>query len=178
MKPAFDPLLTRMTQLGVANRINMRGCSRAEIAFLEKRYGLALPSSYRCYLELMGHQSGRLFTSDHIAALYNHVCDLTDDFRIRRLGSGEEQRTGNMRAPSTFHLPTDALIVAGRLDAAWQFIRCRDADDSPVWTFDEDTWEIAETHASVLDWLITWCGVAEDAIASGYFRTYPKGTTP
>jgi hypothetical protein len=77
-----------------------------------------------------------------------------------------------------FSLPSDALLVAGRLDEQWQFIRCTDQTDSPVWHFGEDDWSIRQVHASVLDWLNCWCGIAEEAIASGYFEQYPSGTTP
>jgi hypothetical protein len=174
----FEQLLTRMAKSKVANHSDLRGCTRAEIAYLEQRYGLLLPFSYRRYLELMGHRSGRLFTSDHMAVFYEHAVRLTDDFRTRRLGSGEEQHSGDMRAPSTFRLPTNALIIAGRLDASWEFIRCDDANDSPVWIFDENDWAITETSASVIDWLRTWCGIAEDATASGYFLSNPNGTGP
>jgi hypothetical protein len=83
-----------------------------------------------------------------------------------------------VRPPPGFRLPGDALIISGRLDASWHFIRCADADDSPVWHFDENEWVITKEYESVLDWLNDWCKTAEDAIASGYFEQYPFGTVP
>jgi hypothetical protein len=166
----FGRLLERMAASGIADQHELRGCTSEEIAFLEAYYGRRLPHSYRRYLELMGHKSGKLFTSDHMAVFYKYVLELTDDFSIQ-LRSGA-------RLPATFQLPTDAFLIAGRLGETWQFIRCGDANDSPVWTFSEQDWVIAETHASVLDWLTTWCGIADDAIAGGYFELYPNGTTP
>jgi hypothetical protein len=154
-----------MATSGVAAPHELQGCTKAEIASLEGRYGLRLPNTYRRYLELMGHRSRRLFTSDHMAVFYKHVLDLTDDVR-----------TGP--APASFQLPPDAFVVAGRLSACWQFIRCDNADDSPVWVFDEIDWVITQCEPSVLDWLNTWCGSAEDAIRGGYFEIFPNGTTP
>jgi SMI1 / KNR4 family (SUKH-1) len=174
----FDRLLARMATSAVAEKRDLRGCTADEIASLESRYRLSLPKSYRRYLELMGHQSGRMFTSDHLAVFYKHVRDMTADFRVLRTGLGHDRYAGNITAPENFQLPPDALLIAGRLDAAWQFIRCSDVDDSPVWIFNEGDWNITQTNPSVVDWLNTWCGIAEDAIASGYFRENPAGTAP
>jgi SMI1 / KNR4 family (SUKH-1) len=164
----FDDLLSRMAKSSIADINDLKGCTAQEIATLETRYGLTLPNSYHRYLALMGHRSGRLFTCDHMAVFYSYVIELTDDFNT----------CPNLRAPSNFRLPPDAFIIAARLGAAWQFIRCSNSDDSPVWYFDENEWIIKETDCSVLDWLNTWCGIAEDAIAQGYFDVYPSGTTP
>ena len=150
---------------------DLEGASEAEIDALEQHYGLLLPSTYRQYLSVMGHRSGRLFTSDHMAVFYSYVWDMTQDLR-----NGTDPAL-----PSQFQLPKDALIVAGRLGAAWEFIRCGQGvrlDDSEVWYFDERDWTIRRSHPSVFAWLEAWCGFAEEAIADGYFERNPKGTTP
>ena len=162
----FDRLLDRMAASKIAGRRQLRGCTLAEIGALEARYGLRLPKSYRHYLEVMGHASGRLFTSDHMAVFYPYVLDMTAD--VRR----------EIFAPDGFDLPADALLIAGRLASQWEFILCSNPNDSAVWYVREDEWTIRQTHASVLDWLDCWCGIAEDAIASGYFNQNTKGTTP
>jgi SMI1-KNR4 cell-wall len=164
----FDDLLARMVKSSVATSDDLKGCTPKEITAIEKRYGLVLPTSYRRYLELMGHRSGKLFTSDHMAVFYSHVIELTDEFAT----------CPYTRAPASFELPPDAFLIAARLGAAWQFIRCSNIDDSSVWYFDENDWIIKEAQHSVLDWLNTWCGIAQDAIAIGYFKDYPSGTTP
>jgi len=174
----FDRLLDRMAKSKVAGKTDLLGCNSREINELEQRYGIELPLSYRRYLELMGHRSGRLFTSDHMAVFYSYVLEMTDEVRTRRISPGKELYAGDTRAPESFKLPPDAILIAGRLDAAWQFIRCTDGDDSPVWYFDENEWLIKQSDASVLDWLNCWCGIAEEAIKSGYFLQNPSGTTP
>src|SRR5262245_42845869 len=63
----FNGFLGRLAASNVATAQDLQGCTAAEIAGLEARYRLRLPASYRRYLELMGHRSGRLFTSDHLA---------------------------------------------------------------------------------------------------------------
>jgi len=174
----FDGLLARLVASNVATTQDLHGCTAGEIAWLEARYHLRLPGSYRRYLELMGHRSGRLFTCDHMAVFYRDVLEMTDDVCTRRIKAGEVRESGDGWAPLAFSLPSDALLVAGRLDAQWQFIRCADQADSPVWHFGEDDWSIRQVHVSVLDWLNCWCGIAEEAIAGGYFERYPNGTTP
>lgn len=162
----FERILDRMAASDIAARPGLRGCSAAEIRALEARYGLSLPDTYRRYLAVMGHASGRLFTSDHMAVFYPHVLDMTADCR-REIFS-----------PAGFDLPQDALLIAGRLSSQWEFIRCGDLKNSAVWYVREDEWQVRQSHASVLDWLESWCGIAEEAIASGYFKQNPRGTAP
>lgn len=166
----FDGLLARLAASKVATTQDLQGCTAAEIARLEARYRLRLPASYQRYLELMGHRSGRLFTSDHMAVFYPDVLEMTDDVYARRIRAGENEESGDARAPVGFSLPSNALLIAGRLGEQWLFIRCAGQTDSPVWYFGEHDWTIKQVHASVLDWLHCWCGIAEEAIASGYFE--------
>src|SRR5262249_7863622 len=101
---------------------------------------------------------------------------MTDDVYTRRIRAGEVQESGGC-APLAFSLPSDALLIAGRLDAQWQFIRCADQTDSPVWHFGEDDWSIRQVHASVLDCLDSSCRIREDGIGSAYSEQYTNGTT-
>jgi hypothetical protein len=174
----FDKLLERMAASGIASADELRGCKDHEIAALEARYALRLPMTYRLYLELMGHCSGRLFTSDHMAVFYGYVIEMTDDVRARRIAPNRMRYSDDSMAPPWFSLPKGTLIISGRLDAAWEIIRCTGESDSPIWFFDENDWEIRQSAASVLDWLNCWCGRAEKALASGYFRKHPGGTIP
>ena len=116
----FDGLLARLVSSNVATTQDLQGCAASEIAALEARYHLRLPGSYRRYLELMGHRSGRLFTCDHMAVCYRDVLEMTDDVYTRRIRAGEVLGSSDGRAPLGFSLPSDALLVAGRLDAQWQ----------------------------------------------------------
>jgi hypothetical protein len=159
-----------MGQSNIASISQLVGCSEQEIATLESRYGLRLPPSDAMYLQLMGHKSGRLFTSDHTAVFYRHVLEMT----------AEERRAGaeDGGPPSDFELPPDALLIAGRLGEQFEFIQCAGQDDSPVWYFNTWDWRVRESHPSVLAWLESWCGEAEQAIAGGYDDTCPDGTIP
>lgn len=145
------------------------GCTQPEIAALESKYQVQLPSSYRRYLELIGHRSGRLFTSDHAAAFYPYVLNLTAELLTD---------LPELEAPSTFALPQGALLINGRLGDQFEFIICNGAVESGVYYFNTWDWNIIKSHDSVIDWLESWCDLAEHAIASGYFNTYPNGTTP
>ena len=167
----FRRLLDRMTANQVASAADLVGCSDAEIAALESRYTLRLPQSYRQYLQTMGHRSGRLFTHDHLAVFYRYVVNMTEDLK-------RDWAQGVDAPPATFSLPAGALLICGRLGAQFDYIQCVGTDDSPVWRFNTWDWKIVESRPSVHAWLEHWCGEAEQAIASGYFKRQPIGTTP
>jgi hypothetical protein len=165
----FRQLRRRLEAGRVIRWWQWRGCSKGEIAALEQRYGVHVPATYRAYLGTMGHGAGRLFTHDHLAVTLDHVLPMTDRVRARMAAEG-----------AAHPLPGDSLVILGRLDAYFQFIRCADTDDSSVWALDESGWQADGTpvHASVLDWLEFWCGEAESAIREGYFNWLPGGTRP
>jgi hypothetical protein len=154
---SFDGLLVRMEASGVVHsRRTLKGCSETEIMTLRSLTGVEIPWSYRRFLKLMGHGTGKLFRTDHIDVLYPAVLNLN-------------------RERSTL-LPGDALLISNRLGDDHDFICCDGTPDPPVmqWAVPEQT--IVQSHASVLDWLESWCADAESAIKSGYFKGNPKGT--
>ncbi len=165
----FSKFLDFLEEHSIAAHSALRGCTDQEIQQLETRYGLTLPACYRQYLLSMGHKSGRLFTHDHLAVTYPHVIEMTAQYR-------EDVR----EFPDEAHvdLPSDALIITGRLGEQFLFIRCDDADDSPVWYFNEYDTGVRQVYASVLDWLQSTATEAEAAIESGYYEIYPDGTGP
>jgi hypothetical protein len=167
----FARLLSRLEASRVAAPADLAGCTPGEIEALEARYGVQLPQTYRRYLEVMGHRSGRLFACDHAAVFYPYALAMTAE--QRRLWSEDGRGP-----PSGFELPRDALLIFGRLGEQFEFVRCDGQDDSPVWYFNTWEWQVRESAPSVLAWLEDWCAEAEGAIASGYFDLYPEGTTP
>lgn len=171
----FQRLLQRMERSGVASLSQLVGCSEQEVAALEARYRLHLPEAYRVYLRVMGHNSGRLFTCDHMAVFYRYVLEMTAEQRQIWAESNAEDGSG---PPPSFDFPADGLLIAGRLGDQFEFIRCHGEDDSPVWYFNDWDWQVRESKPSVFAWLETWCEEAERAIASGYFNRFPGGTTP
>jgi hypothetical protein len=124
---------------------------------------------------MMGHKSGRLFTCDHMAVYYRHVLEMTAQQRRMWAECNAEDGSG---PPPEFDLPLDALLIAGRLGDQFEFIRCNGQEDSALWYFNTWEWQVRQSNPSVFAWLETWCGEAEDAIASGYFEQFPDGTTP
>jgi hypothetical protein len=173
----FAQLLRRMNDSGVASSGQLFGCTSSEIAAIEEQYALRLPRTYRRYLEVMGHGSGKLFTHDHMAVTYPYVLAMTrDQQQLWAKWRGEQGR--HPPPPPGFEFPADALLIAGRLGEQFQFVRCNGQDDVPVWYLNNYRWQTRENHTSVLEWLECWCEQAEDAIARGYFDRYPEGTTP
>jgi hypothetical protein len=168
-------LLQRLEGSKIASICELVGCSENEIAILESRYGLCLPQSYRWYLGIMGHQSGRLFKCDHMALSYPFVLDLT---ARQRQTWAERTAEGGSGPPPSFQLPSDSLLIASRLGDQFEFIRCNDPDDSPVWYFNNWDWQTQEAHPTILAWLESWCEECEEAITDCYFNTFPDGPTP
>ena len=166
----FSQILSRMASSHIATVTDLVGCSEIEIAALEVKYQIQLPHTYKKYLQIMGHRSGRLFTFDHMAVFYSYVLGMTGDLRQEWLAENVP--------PEKFSLPADALIISGRLGEQFEFIRCTGGEDSPIWYFNTWEWNIRESQSSVITWLALWCGESEKAVASGYFEQNPNGTTP
>jgi hypothetical protein len=87
---SIDEIIAQAHQLGLFSTRPLRGCTRSEIDHLEHKYGLALPSAYRRFLELAGHESGLLFRWDHLAVSFDHVSTLTEEEQ-ERLRESEEK---------------------------------------------------------------------------------------
>ena len=166
----FSQFLSRLESSNIAKAADLIGCSKVELSTLEAKYQIQLPDTYKKYLRVMGHRSGRLFTFDHMAVFYRYVLSMTGDLR-------QEWLSENL-PPVKFTLPADALIISGRLGEQFEFIQCTGDVDSPVWYFNTWDWNISQPHPSVISWLEQWCGESERAIASGYFDQQPNGTTP
>ncbi len=162
----FTQFLTRLNTSHVAFEKELIGCSEAEIAALESKYQCQLPRSYRDYLAAMGHQSGRLFTFDHLAVFYSYVLTMTDEV------------FNEIDVPNNFNFPKNALLISGRLGTQFEFIICNAKNDSPVYYFNTWDWTIKQSQPSIYSWLEAWCDEAERAIANGYFIDNPLGTTP
>lgn len=168
-------LLRRLERSCVVAPGDMVGCTAKEIEALEAKYQLQVPRTYRRYLEVMGHRSGRLFACDHAAVFYDSILAMTAEKRNQWSRDNAEDGIG---PPDEFEFPTDALIINGRLGEQFEFIRCNNQVDSPVWYFNTYEWQVRQTEPSVLAWLESWCKESETAIADGYFEVSPAGTTP
>ena len=163
---SIDEIIARADQAGLLSSRPLRGCARSEIEYLEHKYGLRLPSGYRRFLELAGHESGLLFRWDYLAVSFEHVSGLTEDEQAR------------LREDGSPPLPADAFIICGRLSEQFEFIRTEQGDASPVWYYAE--WKPSPTinYSSFAEWLAAKLERAIKAQASGYFARYPQGTEP
>lgn len=165
----FQKLLYYLEEHQIAHRSGLIGCSELEILNLEKRYGITLPATYRLYLKTMGHVSGRLFKHDHLAVTYPHILETTQE-ELELIDSRPPEAAAALRG--------DGFIIASRLGEQFEFIRCNQLDDSPVWYYNEYDDEVTQNYTSVMGWLEAWASAAREAIESGYFKTYPDGTAP
>jgi SMI1 / KNR4 family (SUKH-1) len=156
----FATLLARMAKTGVATA-DLEGCTKVEIDTLESRYGVRLPDTYRCFLQVMGRRSGRLFRHDWVDTDYSFILAETAEVRARLT---EED--------IAFELPADALVILGRDGDQLNFIRCNNPDDSPVWAvfLDEEPVRARQCFRLVVGWMRAWAKEAAEAVADGYYE--------
>lgn len=163
---SIDAILAQAARSGLLSPRTLRGCTRSEIVDLEHKYRLTLPSGYRRFLELAGHESGLLFRWDHFAVSYEHVARLTEDQRSR------------LREDGSPPLPADAFLICGRLSEQFEFIRAGQGDASPVWYYAECAPSPRIEYPSFAAWLTANLEGAIAAQGSGYFARHPNGTEP
>lgn len=163
MVDSFDAFPSRLERDEIAQRSDLRGCTPKEIEVLESKYNLALPHSYRQFLELMGHAAGRLFRYDHWEASYNDVLRLTEEERSFSADEGELPMMDSIVTASS-------LIILGRLSEQFLFIRCDDSSDSAVHYYNNSTWETHQAYDTVLDYLNAIADECAEAVRGGYFR--------
>ncbi|MEO9592526.1 SMI1/KNR4 family protein [Rhodopirellula bahusiensis] len=170
MADNFDAFLKRLESDEIATSSDLRGCTKTEIAALESKYAISLPSSYRRFLELMGHGSRSLFRYDHFATSYEYVIDMTAEQRADFAEDGELQKLDALIGPLD-------LLILGRLGEQYYFIRCDNPDDSAVYYFNNSDMATRRVYDSVLDYLNAIADECCDAIQGGYFDN-SEGTCP
>ena len=156
-RDSIDRLVERLNETGVASRDQLRGCSADEIAALEAKYCIVLPDTYRRFLELMGHSAGQLFAHDRVEAGYARVLEMTEEQRRWHHDEPEEQ---------PIRLPDDALIVLGRFDEQFSFIRCRGTADSAIYYYEMLDPAAQRWSPSLVTWLNLWCDEAASVVGS------------
>jgi hypothetical protein len=137
----------RMHTNGVAQPGELRGCSTAEIAALERHYGVTLPRSYALFLSRMGHAAGRLGNLGEFDLVYCDALSFTERTR-----------------DSASAFPRHGLVFCARLgNPDYWLVICEGQDDSPVIHFDYDSepTRFEQTHESLLGFLEELCEDAE-----------------
>jgi hypothetical protein len=167
-------IVERLADSGIAYPDKLRGCTPDELDLLEAKYSVQLPEFYRWYLLTMGRDSGLLLACDHYAATYDEVLENTSYWRTFVSDCEQEDEEGE--STELFHLPENAFVINNRLGEQFEYIRCNDTDDSPVWYF--NSWEPGSRQhkTSIYYWLLTLMDQCEAAIKSGYFEEWPLGT--
>ena len=158
-----------MFETGVGRPDQLRGCSAVEIAALEAKYALVLPNTYRRFLEVMGHNSGQLFAHDCVRVNYSRIRQMTEEQRRLHRDEPEEQ---------PIRLPDDALIVLGRFDEQFQFIRCQGTPDAAIYYYEMGQPAAQYWSPSVVTWLNAWCDEAAAVVASRANRGDTQDSRP
>jgi SMI1 / KNR4 family (SUKH-1) len=109
-----------------AYRLNeISGCSEEEIKFIESKYSISLPESYRVFLSEFGHMSKSFFLSFEIA--YDYPLELTEFFYSQISNSEDEY------IPPT-DVPENMFVFASYLyEDFYFFFTDTSSDDPPVY---------------------------------------------
>ncbi len=124
-KPDRTPkqLIRRLLRSGMAKKNDLLPCTANEIAALEKRHGVYLPTAYKIFLQAMGKGAGDFLVNDHWYAFYDHLM---------------ESGFGTTLAPEDleeleFELPANSFVFATRMGEVYlYFVIDRENDDPPV----------------------------------------------
>ncbi len=115
-------LSTKLLQVGLATKDQIRGCDEAEIDDLAQRYNVTLPAVYKDFLRTVGHGAGR-FLKD-VSVFYDEVKDLTG--RVERDFRG------------ILVLPKKAFVFADRMgEVILFFIADGQCEDPPIYCWSE-----------------------------------------
>lgn len=154
----IEILRRRLISSGIADASSLGGCSDAEIAAIEERYG-PLPASYRSILALIGRRAGCLvdareidFFADRLDAVNESVAEAVSE-------AEEDERI----APP----PAGALFISARYLEYQSCLLANGAADSAVWTYNEDMTRLDKAHDSVWDWVMGFVADAELWIGMG-----------
>ena len=156
----FNAFLQRLERGEVALPGDLGGCSSAEIAAIEERYGLRLPTAYRRFLEAMGHRCGWLFVAEQVLVHSEVILRLTEEVR-----DSLSSQSPDLAAK----IPPDALFILASGDDVDFFIRCGEGEDPPVYALNTAEQSIEIAYSSVMEWLEGACDYAEESMEEGYF---------
>lgn len=159
-RPPFDEasLRARLVQGGIAAPHEIVGCTAAEIASLEARFGCSLPASYRTVLSVMGHGAGRFVDPNEFAVRFDQLDRINADARDMLADAAED---GLDLAAAE-----DAFFIISRQRGEAAFVVARGGADSPVSMIADDG-TIVPVADSVWQWIDGLCADTEFFIGAG-----------
>lgn len=138
-------LVPNLHENAIALPGEIKGCKPDEVESLSRRFG-PLPKSYRDFLMLVGHKSGRLVDRKMMVI---HAEDLGQIDRRSRVRIFQ-----NARAEDD-PVPKDAIFIAAQREEAFWFILSGNREDSPVFRFDAATGKVTSAGVSLWAWVQT-----------------------
>jgi SMI1/KNR4 family protein SUKH-1 len=112
----------RLQLLPHSSSSDIEGCTDDEVEGLVQYANSSLPAAYQCFLEMMGHRAGHLFTGS--LALLADKCHL----RLRH----EAERI-LIRAKCSYSLPSNVFVILMHQGYQFLFIPLDQGDDPPVY---------------------------------------------
>jgi hypothetical protein len=141
-------LVKELLDKRTATATSIRGCSDAEIAELEYKYGVRVPDTYREFLRRLGHRAGRLVTSE-FNIYYPDVMQMTAMYReyCAEAAHWPQDET------RPIELPSGQLIISNRYGEQFLAIECSGQEDSPVYYFNEWQDQVKTQYFGVMEYL-------------------------
>jgi hypothetical protein len=141
----------RLIELPLANLGRIKGCTEEEIIFLENKYNINLPDSYKLYLELFGHGHGIIM--DDVDILYGQVLNTTDYVKTRVFT--EKNKPDK--------LPANIFVFASRYGEQFLFFDADLKEEDPpcyhyywdngeeITKYDESIWRFIELELELIE---------------------------
>jgi SMI1 / KNR4 family (SUKH-1) len=145
-KDQAQSIYKRLIESRWATPSQIKGCTEEEIIFLEHKYNIKLPESYKLFLRMLGHGHG--YIMEDVDILYERILNETEYVNTRVFT--EENK------PSM--LPVNIFVFASRYGEQFLFFDTDlDEEDPPYYYYYwEDGEEIVKYNESM------WCFIESE----------------
>lgn len=141
MDQSIEKAIMQLTEAGLVNPSEIKGCSAAEIAQIENTFHVQLPAIYKDFMARMGKAAGRFLEgSDH---LFPAPLRLRKDAELLLKQSG-----------ASFKLDPSHFVFLGHQGYEFLFFDVRDPVDPAVFLLMEGE-EPRKVFAHFSDWLLS-----------------------
>jgi SMI1 / KNR4 family (SUKH-1) len=151
-KDKAQDIYTRLIESSLAMPSQIKGCTEEEIIFLEHKYNIILPDSYKLFLRIFGHGHGHYMMED-LDILYDRILSITDFVNTRVF---TERNKPDM-------LPSNIFVFASRYREQFFFFDTDlDEEDPPYYyyywdndeeivKYDESMWCFIESELMIVE---------------------------
>ena len=145
-KDKAKDIYKRLIESRWATSIQIKGCTEEEIIFIEHKYKIKLPESYKLFLRMFGHGCG--YIMEDIDVLYDRILNETEYVNTRVFAEGDKLKM----------LPANIFVFASRYGEQFLFFDTDLNEEDPPYYYYywEDGEEIVKYDESM------WCFIESE----------------